>query len=1085
MRAPLILALAVAYGSSAPSSFAQNAEAPRRNLPAAAPGWRIELAAEATAIAYPTAVVAAPDGTVYVGSDPMDMTGRPTEPIDRVLAIRNGKTTIFADGLFSVKGLAWVDGALIVVHAPFISEFRDRDGDGKAESRVDLATGIGPAIPAFDGINDHIAGGVRLGMDGYVYVAIGDKGIPRGTGRDRATIRLHGGGVIRIRPDGTGLEVVSTGEHNPLSVALSMSDDIFTYGRADVTKKWQNGLTHHFTGAHFGYPYQFLTSPSRALRTMAAQPGGIAAQGVCYNEDRLPAEYRGNLFFCDWGLQSVLRFAIRKTGATFAVEQRSPLVTAGEARTFRPFGLATAADGDGFWLTDRAHDSFVANGPVAGRLYRLRYSGPNAAEPTPRPVGGDVGTQIKTLDHPALSVRIQAQRALAREGPAVAERLVARLNSSESETGRIHALWALDAIGGDKARAAIRSVLSDPSARVRLQAARSAGIRADRLALEATSRLLRDRDAAVRREASIALGKIGDPAAASPLYAALDEPDAFVAWSIRHAIRRLQAWEKPLLLAAMHDERRLEPALGLTDQVWDLRVVTTLVEALSQMPTAAVRGRIVANLAGFYRRYPEWAGAWFGPAPLEGPFPHPTEDWFLEGMYKVLDGLTTGLADRDSSVRFQAIVSLGAVGPGALPGLRDALPKEADSGNQALLIETLSNLGDGASAPILAAIVADPKREEPVRAAAVAALARYRDRRSASARLALIYDASAPPALVARALPDLARLGLLPPNEIGSFLESPAPVVRAAALLSLNVKKHLPGEIERAVLDRLDDASPDVRQAAMLAAVPLDLRPAIPRLIKIAGDLRAPDRVAAIEALCRLPDPRALAVYLAAIDDDNPRLRRLGEAALLAVRDRAREGLTAAAGSGKLSARGARTIQGVLADFEPIAFWRVIGPFPRVIPPLFADDSIDFDHSVIGALGRPVAWRSRRASLDTGIVALDDLARVATEQGGLAGSWGFDSNHSPSLGAFAFTELVAEADQHAILLVSSTGTLQVTLNGRPVHDSANTLSSEPWDGSAMIPIDLARGKNRLQVFCRQAMTSWWFSAQVARVSGEK
>ena len=92
---------------------------------------------------------------------------------------------------------------LYVVHAPFLSAFRDTDGDGKADARVDLITGLGPKLPGFNGINDHIASGVRLGMDGFLYIAVGDKGIPRGVGRDGTTIQLHGGGVIRIRPDGT------------------------------------------------------------------------------------------------------------------------------------------------------------------------------------------------------------------------------------------------------------------------------------------------------------------------------------------------------------------------------------------------------------------------------------------------------------------------------------------------------------------------------------------------------------------------------------------------------------------------------------------------------------------------------------------------------------------------------------------------------------------------------------------------------------------------------------------------------------------------------------------------------------------
>ncbi len=221
--------------------------------------------------------MAAPDGTVYLGSDPMDMPGPPTEPIDSVLALKDGKVAVFADKLWSVMGLEWVDGTLYVVHAPYLSALRDTDGDGKADSRDDLMTGLGPKLPGFNGINDHVASGIRLGMDGFLYIAVGDKGIPRGVGKDGTTIQLFGGGVIRIRPDGTGLEVVSSGERNPLSVALTTADDVFTYGNDDDSKKWPNSLTHQIVGGHYGYPYQFLTSRWRALPVVAGQVGGSGA----------------------------------------------------------------------------------------------------------------------------------------------------------------------------------------------------------------------------------------------------------------------------------------------------------------------------------------------------------------------------------------------------------------------------------------------------------------------------------------------------------------------------------------------------------------------------------------------------------------------------------------------------------------------------------------------------------------------------------------------------------------------------------------------------------------------------------------
>ena len=146
--------------------------------------------------------------------------------------------------------------------------------------------------------------------------------------------------------------------------------------------------------------------------------------------------------------------------------------------------------------------------------------------------------------------------------------------------------------------------LADPSARVRLQAARSAGIRCDRTVLNEVCGLLADRDPAVRREAAIALGRLGDRAAAVRLYAALGDSDPFADWSVRQAIRRIGAWDKDALVEALLDERRLESGLRLTDESWELPVVEALTAALSTGSAAPVRGRIVANLAGLYRRYP-------------------------------------------------------------------------------------------------------------------------------------------------------------------------------------------------------------------------------------------------------------------------------------------------------------------------------------------------------------------------------------------------------------------------------------------------------------------------------------------------
>jgi putative heme-binding domain-containing protein len=1075
MKSRIVLALIL----PAMIIVASGADQPESPLPVPAPGWSIELVYRAPRTPYPTAIVAAPDGTLYVGSDPMDMPGPPTEPADRVLALKQSETTIFADKLWSVMGLEWCDGTLYVVHAPFLSAFRDTDRDGKADSRIDLVTGLGPKVPGFNGINDHVAGGIRRGMDGFLYIAVGDKGIPRAVGRDGRGITLEGGGVIRVRADGTGLEVVSTGECNPMSVALSDTDEIFTYGNDDDSKKWPNSLTHHIVGGHYGYPYQFLTAPSRTLPVMAGEVGGAGAQGLCYNDDGLPAEYRGNLFFCDWGLQTVRRFEIKKAGGTYALAGRSPFVSKGDVRDFRPFSLAVTADGRGLWLVDWAYNGWLATGPPTGRLYRLSYSGAAGGLAATRPTGEDQSTRVRSLDHPALSVRLESQRILERQGAVVVPALIDRLGVREPETGRLHALWALDAIGGPEARRAIGAMLGDPSARVRLQAARSVGIRADRTRIVDLFRLLADRDPAVRREAAIAAGRMDELAAPEPLYRALGDADPFAAWSIRQAIRRLNAWNTRELVAALLDDRRLEPALRLTDEAWSVPVVTALTEALTQTEAAPIKGRIVANLAGLYHRYPEWSGQWFGTNPLAGPFPRKMADWSTQGMKGVREGLAAALADPARTVRFQAIIGLGEVGSVAAPLLRSALLREPDAANQALLTETLGTLGDPLAEPIFTAIVSDGARQEAVRSAAISALAKSRDPQSLRARFALLYDPNAPAALVARALPDLASAGFLPPNDLASFLEHSNPSVRAAALLSVNVKKSLAPELQQSVIDRLDDREAGVRQAALLAIVALQLRPAIPRLIAMAADRQAANRMTVIEALCGMPDARAFSLYLDAIQERNPRLRRGGEKALLAVRDRVRNELESALSAGTLNESALLTLERVIARFEPVRDWRVIGPFPRATPSLFiGEPTIDFTRAQRGALGRSIGWRARHADPVTGRVDLGDFSPerfVATDSG-------YNAGGSPDWGAFAVAEIDADRASPALLLIGSSGTLLITINEQPVFHYQNAEGRAYAADSDLVRVALSKGKNRILVLSRQGIGPWAFGLEIARVA---
>src|SRR5262245_3233883 len=190
-----------------------------RRLPAGPPGWRLDVVAEAPTIRHPSVVCCAPDGRVFVAEDPMDIsTPRADLAQGRIVCLHpDGRGTTFAAGLHAVFGMQFLDGKLYVLHNPRFSVF-DAGGDA-GRGRMDLIESTNPNPWALDW-NDHVPANFKLAMDGFLYVAVGDKGIYGAVGRDGRRVDLQGGGILRLRPDGTELEVFCRGVRNILDVAL-------------------------------------------------------------------------------------------------------------------------------------------------------------------------------------------------------------------------------------------------------------------------------------------------------------------------------------------------------------------------------------------------------------------------------------------------------------------------------------------------------------------------------------------------------------------------------------------------------------------------------------------------------------------------------------------------------------------------------------------------------------------------------------------------------------------------------------------------------------------------------------------------
>jgi putative membrane-bound dehydrogenase-like protein len=518
LRVPLFL-----LSAAAASSSAQTLAAPRPPI-VNDPTLKIELLATVPDIEAPTTVCGAPDGSFYVGNDPRDGRLSTKNPVNTIVRfgpyespdlIRNPdgqlappgfhrKRTVFADKIYSPAGSAWHDGYLYVLHDPLLTRFKDTDGDGVADVREDLVTNLG--IPPNEGLNDHVVSGFTLGMDGFWYISVGDRGIYQAkSARDGSTISMQGGGIARCRTDGTQLEVFSTGTRNHLQVNLDAEDNAFTRDNTDDGNGWWTRLTHHIEGGYYGYPYDYrkapnygVTQPSEQtlnaikqhggsidleatlsdgrkvgglfpihdapkpqtnetfLPAMADFGGGSPTGGLCYLSDGLPEKYRGKHFFSEWGKAGIFVTEVARDGATYRLVSDTKLIEPDKGGDFRPMQISVAADGS-LLIADWGYGGWKSP-KVAGAIWRLSWP---EAKPAPRLADESKATVeelLAALGHPDRDQRLRAGNSLVERGQDVVQRVRAIVGeASAPQVQRIHAMWVLDGIAEAILKVAFRS----------------------------------------------------------------------------------------------------------------------------------------------------------------------------------------------------------------------------------------------------------------------------------------------------------------------------------------------------------------------------------------------------------------------------------------------------------------------------------------------------------------------------------------------------------------------------------------------------------------------------------------------------
>jgi putative heme-binding domain-containing protein len=1032
------------------------------SLPDCPPDWKIEVVLSAPEIRHPSVVCTSPDGRAFVAEDPMDISAPADRALGRILAIHpDGRVTVFAERLFAVFGMKYLEGSLYVLHNPKYTRFRD--GGDRGEDRVDLIETTNPEPWAHDW-NDHVPSNFQLAMDGYFYVSVGDKGLWGAVGQDGSKVAMRGGGILRMRPNATDLEIWCRGTRNTLDVAIDSEDELFTYDNTDE-HDWMGRFTHMLENGFYGYPWDFRPRRPYTLWPLADFGAGAATGVFAYEDDLLPEPWRGSIFLADFGKKSIARVRVEREGATFRLASREDFIIArGTDASFRPVGIAPSQTEPVIWICDWQHPDTKAD-VVTGRLLRARFVGKHTPRARPdgwlqaalgRGTDASGAELVEALSHPSRDVRLAAQRALARRGEASRTRLVelvtkttlAAENASPVETlAASHALWALDAIGVSSTdRAAIRAAADVGPPSLRRQALRAIGTRRDVTAIGVLMPSLRDPDASIRCHAATALGRMGSLLAIDPLIEALDETDLFARHATFQALHRIgetapSAW--PMVARGLASERSAvrDGTLHALRAAYDPAVVAALAEYVqSERHDESTRAGATSLLAELHLADPPWNGKWWDAPyhPALSPRPPRTNVW--EGTASAIAALRDTLDDRSLIVRRAGLEAIAACRD--LPSAAALVARVSNEPNVALrgrVLRVLATLDRDAALPAISSVAdeagATLELLQDVNAAALDA----GGPEGASIIVRVLDRAASQPALRREAIDALGALAVFEHAPVvTAYLGDDDESVRAAAAEAL---AKLSGANAVAVLAPLtSDGAERVRLAAVRALGGLANPEAIPALV--AAFEREELRTEAMLGLTETPDPRALDAYLYGLESRQPAHRARAAAAIRTVQDSVQPSIEARLAASKLEVRVVAELRRIYASPTPLDRWQILGPLPVNAPLPFAIETAsgsipdeEFRRERVGHAGKTARWHAEQLERE-GRIRFEGLVEPETEAA-----------------VVACSRISAPEGRDVEFLVGSDGPIDIWLRGEKILG---------FEGSRSWAIDNDRIRARLE-----------------------
>jgi putative membrane-bound dehydrogenase-like protein len=451
------------------------------------------------------------------------------------------KKEVFYEGLELVTSFVFHRDGVIVSQAPDILWLRDVDGDGKAEKVEKLYTGLGT------GDTHAVINNLRWGFDGWIYATHGYSASAHVYNGDKSKdFGAIGSGVLRFRPDGSAIEMVSSKGGNTWGMAVAPDNELF------FTQPTSGDLLNHIVLSEGDLARGKIASTASFKPVIRGQKSfplitynqqayvqidlvgyfTAAAGAAIYAGGTWPAPWDYSYFTTEPTINIVHHELVEPNGVTFkAHKDREAEFIGGRDSWFRPIDTRIGPDG-ALYITDFYNQAVVhndtrgtAHGPANaairpdrdhyfGRIWRVNHRQAKALPRTDLSKASTVQL-VQALQSPNQPVRMTAMRLLVEHNdPRTAEAtksLLASWNFRGLEEAQVHALWALHRLGQldeGKLREAI-TLDGKPSVQknaLRMVADRPPSGRSD--LSTAVLRRLSDPDARVRLEALSALAAL-------------------------------------------------------------------------------------------------------------------------------------------------------------------------------------------------------------------------------------------------------------------------------------------------------------------------------------------------------------------------------------------------------------------------------------------------------------------------------------------------------------------------------------------------------------------------------------------------